>query len=623
MVIALLVALCACGDRKPEITTTTATADDRARIADEAPRDAVSAPGPAHALVPAVTDPEVLAALEAQGLRFGVLFGGGEARTNAELHAASALYRDFVAFAGEDIAASVAEENRYRPDWGAVGPTLRAKRRNFDPRWLTAASAHYELVGVLSRMDRAPFTPGSCGELRLVYRLAYQGRELASRLPFALNLAYLLEPQDGSCRALAAQWRLPPSPTATWLRTEGPLRADNLRRFKVIQTNYQVIRSASGIRNQHGGTAEYVLRSFHERDGRLVRAPLENTPDVARLAKDRALRDELVSYLGAHVDELDRGTIQLPEKFLATAASSFSPHGLARQQNRPFDAVLDPTDLAGLDLSKARLVKTPHAALLRLDDLSCVGCHQGRGIAGFHFVGEDREGTHPLNAVFFAGSGHFRADLPRRIAYLEAVERGGLPSADRPMSIAPIGARATYGDLCALPGATSFDWACEDGLTCQLIDPAVGETELGHCFPVARRAGDPCLSHYVLQDHHSLDKMVMPWKELGCAAGYQCRMPVGGFPNGMCTSPCEAIGTPGEICGPTAGNGFADCLSGRSTFRECLERHSELQSRGRCNATRACRSDYVCARVGTDSDGACVPAYFLFQLRVDGHPAPR
>ena len=48
----------------------------------------------------------------------------------------------------------------------------------------------------------------------------------------------------------------------------------------------------------------------------------------------------------------------------------------------------------------------------------------------------------------------------------------------------------------------------------------------------------------------------------------------------------------------------------------------ELASRGRCNTQRSCRDDYVCARIGDDTDGACLPAYFLFQLRVDGHPAP-
>ena len=45
-------------------------------------------------------------------------------------------------------------------------------------------------------------------------------------------------------------------------------------------------------------------------------------------------------------------------------------------------------------------------------------------------------------------------------------------------------------------------------------------------------------------------------------------------------------------------------------------------------AAQACRDDYVCAQVAqpsgplfaSDSGGACMPPYFLFQMRVDGHP---
>jgi hypothetical protein len=616
--IAALLLVAACGHEEP--VRRAATRDDAAAAAAPTPESP-----PAHPLVPAITGGRLLAELEEGGLRLAALLGGGEARSNADLHAASQRYRDFAAFTGEDIAASVADENRYRPDWGAVGPTLRAKRRNLDPGWLTAASASYELVGVINRMDRAPFAPDTCGELRLIYRLAYRAPKIASRLPLTVNLVYLLEPGADSCRQRVAEWRLPPGAGADWLRTRGPLRPESLGRMKSVETNYQVIRSAAGIRNQMGGSAEYVLRVFHPQGDHLVRAPLENTPDIARLAADPALRAELLAFLRDErtLAAIDRGTVLIPDRFLATQASSFAPHGLARMQNRPFDVVFDPADFAGLDYGGRRVVRSPEAVLRRLDDLSCVGCHQGRTVAGFHFIGEDRPDTHPLNAVFFAGSGHFRTDLVRRVAWLEELERGGEPSADRPLSIAPTGERAGYGDLCSLEGARALvGWTCDDGLICQVVDPAVGESDIGQCFPEERRAGDPCLRNQVIQAHHSLDKMIMPWTELGCAPGYACRMPVGGFPNGMCTGPCDAIGSPGEICGPTAGSGFADCLAGKSTFARCLERHGELKSRGRCNASRSCRNDYVCARIDEEQDGACVPAYFLFQLRVDGHPAP-
>ena len=618
--VAILVVLVACreGERTGAAVRPPGDAGPPAHAAD-------AAPAGRDPLMPAITDPALLAALEERGMRLGALLGAGDAISNAELAAASALYRDFAAFTREDIAASVAEENRYRPDWGEVGTTLHAKRRNLDPGWLTAANAGYELVGVVNRMDRAVFAPGTCGELRLLYRLAYRGAKIASRLPLTINVVYFLEPGARPCRQKVAEWRIPPGASADWLRARGPLRADNLAHLKSIETNYQVIRSAAGIRNQMGGSAEYVLRVFHRAGDHLERAPLENTPDAAHLAADPALRSELVAFLRdeTNLAAIDRGTILLPDRFLAIQASSFAPHGLARMQNRPFDAVLDAADFDGVDLSARHVVRTPEALIRRLDDLSCVGCHQGRTIAGFHFVGEDRPDTHPLNAIFFAGSGHFRSDLVRRLAYLEELERGGQPSPERPFSFAPTTARAGYGDLCSLPGARSFPgWSCDDGLSCQVVDPAVGESELGQCFPDQRRAGDPCLRNQVIQAHHSLDKMIMPWSELGCAAGYACRMPGAGFPNGMCTGPCEVIGAPGEICGPTAGAGFADCLAGKATFATCLERHRERKSRGRCNAERSCRNDYICARIGQEEDGACVPAYFLFQLRVDGHPAP-
>jgi hypothetical protein len=616
--LACILCLAACRQDERTSAPVVATADPVAPAKPAAP--------PRHPLVPAITDPAILTELEATGFHLALQLGANQARNNAELQAESDLYRDFVTFSREDIAASVAEENRHRPDWGAVGPTMRAKRRNLDPGWLSASNATWELVGVVNRMDRAPFAPGTCGELRLIYRLAYSAPKVASRLPVTVNLVYLLEPGDRSCAELVPEWRLPPDASTAWLRSRGPLRPANLRRLKSIETNYQVIRSAAGIRNQLGGSAEYVLRVFHQVDRRLVRAPLENTPDIARLTANPALRAELLTFLRQEdsLRALDSGTILIPDRFLATAMSSFAPHGLARMQNRPFDAVFDPADFAGLELSGRRLVRTPEAIVRRLDDLSCIGCHQARTIAGFHFVGEDRAGIHPLNAVFFAGSGHFRTDLARRIAHLEAVERGAAPATDRPFSFAPTRTRAGYGDFCSLPGARSFDgWTCDQGLGCQVIDPAEGESELGQCFPAERRAGDPCLQSTVIQNHHSLDKMIMPWTELGCAEGYACRMPVAGFPSGMCTSPCEAIGSPGEICGPTAGAGFGDCLSGKSTFRTCIDRHRELKSRGRCNADRSCRNDYICARTGEGEDGACVPAYFLFQLRVDGHPTPR
>src|SRR6187401_1560703 len=149
---ALIPALAACGQD--------GGAGSQARPVAPPPDDASppeAAPPPVHPLVPAITEPGLLGELERSGLGLAAILGGGAADDNGELHAASARYRDFAAFTREDIAASIADENTYRPDWGEVGSTLHAKRRNLDPGWLTATSASFELVGVVNRMDRAPF----------------------------------------------------------------------------------------------------------------------------------------------------------------------------------------------------------------------------------------------------------------------------------------------------------------------------------------------------------------------------------------------------------------------------------------------------------------------------------
>jgi len=162
---------------------------------------------------------------------------------------------------------------------------------------------------------------------------------------------------------------------------------------------------------------------------------------------------------------------------------------------------------------------------------------------------------------------------------------------------------------------------------CALDEGAVGEKELGKCVAPKRLAGDACIRNFLIQNHHSLDETVQPTEILPCNGGdskYSCQPPGGGFPSGMCTTDCDHIqDTHREICGPIAGSGFGDCLAGQNkTFDQCLEEHKEMRARGRCDATHSCRNDYVCMRV-SDVEGACVPSYFLFQIRVDGHPTAR
>ena len=50
----------------------------------------------------------------------------------------------------------------------------------------------------------------------------------------------------------------------------------------------------------------------------------------------------------------------------------------------------------------------------RLNDITCSGCHQTRGIGGFHFPGVDSMAAEPSNSTIVPASPHFFGDQVRR-----------------------------------------------------------------------------------------------------------------------------------------------------------------------------------------------------------------
>ena len=68
----------------------------------------------------------------------------------------------------------------------------------------------------------------------------------------------------------------------------------------------------------------------------LYEKTLENTPDVARLQADAALRDQLATFLTERAGDVDRGVFVVPERFLATKVISYSTYGSARLANKPY-----------------------------------------------------------------------------------------------------------------------------------------------------------------------------------------------------------------------------------------------------------------------------------------------
>jgi len=555
-----------------------------------------------------VTKPAVLAEVETSGGALHDLL-----QKNGHAVVASAVRADVAAARKKDPAAGV----------GVRGHSHRL----FDVRWLKSP---FELIGIAFRVDRIPFTPGRCGEIRLIYRLRYSavvsGEEVSSRLPMTLSIVLAGAPEEaGGCAAAARAWLLPPDaePRAAWLLA-GPLAgALTPERVIRVETNVQIVRWPSAVRPDLGGHAEYALRVFRpDAEGVFAPSLLENTPDVPRLTRDRAARARLRDWLRdpAHLDAVARGTAVLPDEFLAEVVTSVSPRGLSRRANRPFRQLIDPRTLDAGPLAGRPLIGSPEALVRRLDDMSCAGCHQSRTIAGFHFLGEDGPAAAAGNALAVALSAPLVSERRRREQLVTSLAAGGQPDFTRPFAERAADPTGRSGARCDLAGDPGFaDWTCADGYSCARLDAAADDGALGVCIPAAGPAvGDPCESGPLTASADSHRDRVRRVEKASCTVGV-CNGNRVGFPAGMCTASCSDL-PDGATCGVIALlTPFNNCLAQKIPFPRCLAEHVSPAGLRACNQEAPCRDDYICARTPS-GEGACIPPYFLFQLRVDGHP---
>jgi len=580
-----------------------------------------------------VTDPAALQAAEREGAGLARWFdlapGPDGLRSNRAL-ADSRSWNDL----RRPLAGAVRDLARGDPQAG-VG-VARYAHRLFDARWLESPDAFFELVGIANRMDRRPFHDGACGETRLVYRLAYRAPAMQSRLPMTLSVELRADAPDaaGSCAAAARRWTPPPGTAGAalgrWLLSAaGPLAPPRLARERIAQiaVNLQAMRWPSAVRPDLGGHADYLLRAFRwdAGAGRYLPGPLENTPDVKRLRAQPALRAELLRWLQqpARQQALEAGELRIPERFLATEVHSVTPRGLARLANRPFAQLFQPGDWQALPGS--RTLGSPAAVLRRLDDLSCAGCHQSRAVAGFHLLGEDRPGLTRTftagNALAVAHSPHVQDELARRAVYLQRTLAGGTADAYRPPAEGG-GPEGAFGAACGLGDPGFAGWRCAAGLRCQADGGPSHDGTVGVCMPAAPAVGSLCEPSRVAPRADAREDRALFTPRQACGgAGTVCERTSVGFPGGMCSGRCEP-GAPDGVCGQIAVlDDFNRCLAQRRPFAQCLS-HTRPGQLRRCSATQACRDDYVCAQPGPEAagGGACIPPYFLFQMRVDGHP---
>lgn len=622
-----------------------------------------------------VLDRPALSMVEAKGWSFAALMGAPGAATLDALKARSPLYGDLSRQLGDDVKALRTEmATNKRPLFEVTDDNVG---RIIDLRWLASPLASFRLVGVVNRTDRRDFTAltsrPSCGEVRLIYRLAYRFRRgalvYASRLPANVNAVFDVPAAAGvPCPDLARAWT-PPHPdmdaaeTANWLAT-GPLAGLALRQ---IEINAQVVRLPSGMETELGGQAIYLMRVFRIEGDRAIPKPLENTPDVARLGADAALKARLVDYLRAHLPEIDRGVYQIPDEFLADKALSFSTFGSARTANHPFASLFTPTDFAGLPYADLGYVASPAGLIARLDDGTCTGCHQGAATAGFHLIGHDEPDASPFNVVKVPISPHLYAEDARRRAYHAALAEGRDPDVFRPLSIAPpaswtgatphapMPAGATMACLLPREPAPFKDgWSCGGAFSCEAIahNPRL-PVETGQCMPRQDKgrnngivSGMACLSGEIVPgrapylDRFRILRQINSPSATVSPTAYNCRPAKLGVPGGaayrQCTPAERAFSgftagqPPAEICALVGGKAFDLCVA-TDNFARCMDASVVRGNRPSCGTGRFCREDFMCqalppnipgvAPVARDN-GFCSPTYFVFQMRIDGHPDP-
>lgn len=391
----------------------------------------------------------------------------------------------------------------------------------FDRALLYSQETRFVLAGIVNRMDRTYVAEASCGEIRLIYRLTRINKEAGNdatspRLPMTLNLV-LKARSEGvviTCAEIARRW-LAMRGGGALSKKDGPLdliRHENIDR---IETNLQIAHAPkSAVRDFR---TDYLLKVFRYdgQAGVFTEAPMENQIDRARLLADDGLKREFRTWLldPTNLAAFDRGTALIPEKFLANGAIAPTPVGFDPSELEPEfglmqgeGAVFSEAEIvtalkkaaaAGVKLQN---IRSPAGFERRLNDVTCAGCHQTRGIGGFHFPGVDWMAEKPSNTTVVPASPHFFGDQVRRRDILASLRDGKAPDysrgfASRPQlrgssELAGSNYNDGWGAHCYVRGkpaadsdASFRDWNCAEGLNCQ---PAGKTSRIGMCFVKSR-----------------------------------------------------------------------------------------------------------------------------------------
>lgn len=565
-----------------------------------------------------------------------------------------------------------------------VGVGMEFHNRLFDLRFLDFDRARFSLIGVINRMDKAFLNPKTCGETRFIYRLSYnveingdKAKTVISRLPMTINLILNAKAPESkiTCQEIAKRWQtlniegLTVSAAADAIMGPGGPLAPELRHrdlLKQLELNLQLSRKAAGNEPDFGGRAVYLLKLFRWNAQQKIfqDSPLDNQIERSKAAEFYAWLFQ-PEFKSERLGQLDRGTLRIPDRFLSMRAYSVAPGALSRAINHSLFRTLSDEEinkqLREVDLTKMLNIKSAEGFKRRLSDMSCAGCHQTRGIGGFHFIGQDpyrwkADGTmvplYPGNAVVVPGSGHFFADLERRRALQKSLVAGELPNYAMGFSSRPQehiadrnsegrGAFNGWGAHCYVGSDPSFArWTCSSGNRCIQLHRSVAAPGMGVCISNSGlELGEPTETGSLelkgkdwFSDKYTRIQSLPTPKGAHYSMAPQSAAPgqkTGGFPGGSIQmrscAPAFMSAHPEAGCGALpAGNGFNDCLFDKNmTFPQCVKTFSVPTGMRRCSRENPCRDDYICAESlvkGLEDEGVCVPPYFTFQFRVDGHP---
>jgi hypothetical protein len=328
----------------------------------------------------------------------------------------------------------------------------------FDRTLLYSAETRFVLAGIVNRMDRTYAAEASCGEIRLIYRLTRVNKAAGDnasppRLPMTLNLVLKAKAEGSTitCSEIATRWLAAPLGGKLPAK-DGPLDLIGHENIDRIETNLQIAHAPkSSVRDFR---TDYLLKVFrYDRDAHVfAEAPMENQIDRARLLADDGLKREFRAWLldPVNLAAFDRGTALIPEKFVANGAIAPTPVGFDPSDLEPEfglvqgeGAVFSEADVVAA-LRKAveggvklQNIRSPAGFERRLNDVTCSGCHQTRGIGGFHFPGVDWMAEKPSNTTVVPASPHFFGDQIRRRDILVNLRDGKPPDYSRGFASRP------------------------------------------------------------------------------------------------------------------------------------------------------------------------------------------